>query len=107
MESDDVSIGELLDEATLTLEQLSVACAVEPAWVLERVEAGILTGKLREETSWCFVSADLVRARRVVSVERDFDANPELAALVADLIEEVNRLKQQLIRLGTSEMNIE
>jgi len=102
MESNDVSIGELLDETTLTVEQLSVACTVEPAWVLERVEAGILTGKLREENSWCFVSEDLVRARRLVSIERDFDANPELAALVADLIEEVNRLKQQLITLGSS-----
>ena len=85
---------------------MSVACAVEPAWILERVEAGILTGKLREETSWCFVSTDLVRARRLVSVERDFDANPELAALVADLIEEVNRLKQQLKKIGSSENNI-
>lgn len=92
----DVSIGELLDETTLTLEELATACAVEPAWIQQRVDAGILTGTLHEKTKWCFVSADLVRARRLVSVERDFDANPELAALVADLIEEINRLKQQL-----------
>ena len=96
MVNKDVSIGELLDETTLTLEELALACAVEPEWILERIDAGILTGTLREETTWCFVSADLVRARRLVSIERDFDANPELAALVADLIEEVNRLKQQL-----------
>jgi chaperone modulatory protein CbpM len=96
MVNKDVSIGELLDETTLTLEELALACAVEPEWILERIDAGILTGTLREETAWCFLSADLVRARRLVSLERDFDANPELAALVADLIEEVNRLKQQL-----------
>lgn len=103
MANNNVSIGELLDETTLTLEELAAACAVEPRWILERVNAGILTGTLHEETTWCFVSADLVRARRLVSVERDFDANPELAALVADLIEEVNRLKQQLKQINLSE----
>lgn len=96
MANNDVSIGDLLDETALTLEELAVACAVEPTWVMERVDAGFLTGTFRAETTWCFVSADLVRARRLISLERDFDANPELAALVADLIDEVNRLKQQL-----------
>ena len=92
----DVSIGELLDDTTLTLEELAKACSVAPNWVLERVEAGLLNGKLKEKTSWCFISADLVRARRLISIEKGFDANPELAALVADLIEEVNRLKRHL-----------
>jgi len=36
----------------------------------------------------------------LVAVERDFDANPELAALVADLIEEVERLKARLNAAG-------
>jgi chaperone modulatory protein CbpM len=34
------------------------------------------------------------------AIERDFDANPELAALVVDLIEEVGRLKGRLRAAG-------
>lgn len=93
MTQNDILMGEVLDDFTLTLEELARACSVEPQWVLARVEAGILGGTLLEPATWCFASVDLVRARQLVSIERDFDANEELAALVVDLIEEVRRLK--------------
>lgn len=89
-------IGELLDETTLTSEELALACCVEQQWVIERVEAGILKGNLTGHANWRFVSQDLARARRLISIERCFDADAELAALVADLIEELDQLKQQL-----------
>ena len=65
-----------------------------PTWVIERVEAGLLEcsssgGEMR------FASAHLVRARRMVKTERCFDANQEVAALVADLIEELEHLRRQ------------
>jgi chaperone modulatory protein CbpM len=96
MREKDTLTGELLDEVTLTLEELAQACQVEPNWVLDHVEAGVLSGTLNEPAQWSFVSADLVRAKTLISIERDFDANQELAALVADLIEEIKRLKTQL-----------
>lgn len=85
----------LIDEETLDLQELASACAVPPNWVVERVEAGLLAcsssaGEMR------FASAHLVRARRMVTTERCFDANQELAALVADLIEEVEQLRRQV-----------
>lgn len=93
----EILAGELLDEATLSLDQLACACCVEKQWVLERLEAGILKGKEQSRNGqWCFVSEDLMRARRLVSIERSFGADAELAALVTDLIEEVHQLKQQL-----------
>lgn len=87
----------LIDEQTLDLQELASACAVPAAWIVERVEAGLLTccpseGEMR------FASMHLVRARRMATTERNFDANRELAALVADLIEEVERLRRQLHR---------
>lgn len=36
----------------------------------------------------------------MLQIERDFDAAPELAALVADLLEELDRLRAQLGRPG-------
>lgn len=89
--------GVLLDEAALTLDELARACAVEPEWVVQRVRTGILLdGASAETTGWRFTSIDLVRARRLRQVERDFDANDDVAALVVDLSEEIRRLRDKL-----------
>jgi len=44
----------------------------------------------------------LIRAKHLYSLERQFDANPELAGLVADLFEELERLRARLKREGLS-----
>ncbi len=92
---------ELLDDAALSLQQLARACARPPEWVHTRVEAGVLQplagGGAAE---WRFASTTLVRARRIAELEHMFDADPQLAALTADLMEEVARLRRQLDRLG-------
>ena len=92
-------IGVVLEEAALTLDELAHACAVEPDWVLQRVQAGIL-GAAAVAPSWRFSSADLARARRLRDIERVFDANEDLAALVVDLTEEVRRLRARLQAAG-------
>jgi len=93
--------GVLLDDAALTLEELARACQVEPDWVVRHVEAGVLgpDGSV-QVTSLQFRSVDLDRARRLLSVEQDFDANEDLAALVIDLADEVRRLRARLHVLG-------
>ena len=100
MPQDDILRGVVLDEVALTLEDLARACAVDSHWVVERVEAGLLGSASVESVEWRFVSADLARARRLAALERDFDANQELAALVVDLIEEVARLRGRLKAAG-------
>lgn len=90
-----------LDEAALTLEELARACAVEPDWVVQRVQTGILLRDAPAQAAlWRFTSVDLVRARRLREVERAFDAGQELAALVVDLSDEVRRLKARLGAAG-------
>lgn len=100
MAQDDIVTGVVLDEVALTVEDLARACAVEAQWVVERVEAGLLGRASVESVEWRFVSADLARARRLAALERDFEADQELAALVVDLIEEVARLKTRLKAAG-------
>lgn len=101
MTNDDILTGVVLDETALSLDELACACAVDSQWIVERVEAGlfgnIAVGQLAR---WQFTSVELIRARRLRAVERDFDANPETAALVADLIEEVERLKARITAAG-------
>jgi chaperone modulatory protein CbpM len=93
--------GELLDEAALTLDELARACGVEPEWVLRHVQAGVLGGEASVEiTTLRFGSSDLGRARRLLGIERNFDANEDIAALVVDLADEVRRLRARLHALG-------
>jgi chaperone modulatory protein CbpM len=93
--------GVLVDDSALSLDELARACHVEPDWVVRHVEAGVLgdDGSL-QVTTLQFRSVDLDRARRLLSVERDFDANEDLAALVIDLADEVRRLRARLHVLG-------
>lgn len=100
MRDEDVLIGAVLEDACLTLEQLSRACAVEPGWVIDRVREGLLPSPGDSPAAWRFTSRDLWRARQMLRFERDFDAVPELAALVADLLEELDELREQLRRAG-------
>ncbi|WP_036165099.1 chaperone modulator CbpM [Massilia sp. 9096] len=93
--------GVLLEDVALTLEELARACEVAPDWVVRHVRAGTLGNAVAVQvTEWRFASADLVRARRLLRVERDFDANEDLAALVVDLGDEVRRLRTRLRALG-------
>lgn len=92
----EIVTGVLLDEAALTLEEFAHACGVSRDWVSLHVEAGFIPVPGIEPAGWRFSSRDLWRARQLWSLERDFDALPELAALVIDLREEIIRLRNFL-----------
>ena len=90
-----VQDAELLDETAFSLQDAARACGMEVHWIEERVQAGVLHVHLASG-EWRFDSATVVRARRVAQLEQRFDADPQLAALTADLIEEVARLRRLL-----------
>jgi chaperone modulatory protein CbpM len=100
MTEHDVLIAIPMEEACLTLEQLAVACAVEPDWVLRHIREGFFPAPSGPAAEWRFTSAALQRARRIREIERDFEAVPELAALVADLLDQMDELKARLARAG-------
>lgn len=88
---------ELLGDAALTVNELALCCRVTPEWVMNHVEAGVLQVAQGERAAeWRFASTTVVRARRILQLERTYDADPQLAALTADLIEEVTRLRRAL-----------
>ena len=101
MQQNESLSGELLEDAALSLEEMARACDVEPDWVVSHVQAGVLgTHDDVQASSWRFRSGDLARAMRLVSLERDFDANEQLAAMVIDLMDEVRRLRARQYALG-------
>ncbi len=94
MHDDEVLMGSLLDDTWLTLEQVAAACAVEPQWLLRHINEGLFPDAESVAGVWRISVVGLKRARRMRQMERDFDAVPELAALVADLLEELDRLRR-------------
>jgi chaperone modulatory protein CbpM len=96
-------IAMLLDDAWISVEELELSCSLSRDWVIEHVQAGVLLPEAGPEPEqWTFSGRDLVRARRLSQLERDFEANPELAGLVADLLDEVERLRVRLRRVNQS-----
>lgn len=96
MREEEILIGSILDDSWLTLEQVAAACDVEMDWLLAHLEAGLMRHVECVAGVWRCSAAALVRARRMRQLERDFDAVPELAALVADLLEEMDILRAPL-----------
>lgn len=89
----------LLEDAMLTLDELARSCRVSREWVIARVQWGLLSsGDLidADPDTWQFDSRSFMRIKRMIAVERDFDGNPELAGLVADLTEEIESLRARL-----------
>ena len=80
------------DEELLTLEEVALVCAVTPEWLRDRVEEGLVPAA----PEWRFSAVVVRRVRRMRALERDFDAAPELAALMADLLEELDALCARL-----------
>ncbi|HKJ71333.1 MAG TPA: chaperone modulator CbpM [Gammaproteobacteria bacterium] len=85
--------GVVLDEATVyTLSELGRASGLGADDLLAMVEVGILE-PLPERSRWCFSGTSVTRLQTALRLRRDLGVNPEGAALVLDLLEEVRRLR--------------
>ncbi len=90
----------VLDEVWLELPDLCHLAGVPEIWVRQRLADGLLTpDSLSSMETMRFGAGDLRRVMRMATLERDFDAVPELASLVIDLELEVARLRARLRRL--------
>jgi chaperone modulatory protein CbpM len=98
MRDDDILTGTLIEEDGLTLDEMASACRVEPEWLAHHLDEGLFPHAESVSGLWRVSGACIVRARRMRELERNFDAVPELAALVADLLEEMDALRRMLDR---------
>jgi chaperone modulatory protein CbpM len=88
------------EDDALTLEELCAACALEREWIVLRVREGLIPATEVGAAEWRFSTTTLARVRRMRDLERTYDAAPELAALAADMLEEIDRLRARLRRAG-------
>ena len=95
----DIFTGILVGEqGALSIEEMVEACGAEVAWVVELVQVGVLSPEGRDEAAWRFGALDLLRARRLARLARDFEASTEAAAVILDLLDEIARLRARLRR---------
>ncbi|MGB5601832.1 MAG: chaperone modulator CbpM [Gammaproteobacteria bacterium] len=94
--------GLILDEDCIfTLEELSTTCAVHTEYIVELVEEGIVEPRehQREQQHWTFSGKSLLRARKARRLQQDLGINLAGAALVLDMMEEIERLRERIRRL--------
>lgn len=97
----DILTGSVIgDEGVLSIEELARACRAEAQWIIELVAVGVLEPQGTETSRWRFRAADLTCARRVARLQRDFDASLDAAAVMLDLLDQIEQLRARLKRAG-------
>ena len=99
MSDEDIVVAAIVEDAYFTVEQFCAVCSIEQEWIIRHVQEGLFSISGAVVSEWRFSSADLRRAQRMRDIEREFDAAPELAALVADMLEEMDELRARLRRI--------
>ncbi|WP_340120927.1 chaperone modulator CbpM [Methylobacter svalbardensis] len=95
-----VHTGTVIEDDSLTLEQLCQACGVHAEWVISLVEESIIEPQGDEIHLWRFSGASLVRVRSALRLQHDLGVNLAGIALALDLIEELENLRAQLKVMG-------
>lgn len=97
----EILTGVVVDETgTLTLAEFACACGAESTWVIELVAEEILHPAGGDPEGWRFGSQEVIRARRFQRLQRDLEASLGAAAVIVDLLDEIDRLKGRLRREG-------
>lgn len=100
MNDEVCQVHAVLDEVWLELPDLCLLADVTEVWVRQRMADGLLAPASSPAMDVLhFDAVDLRRVVRMASLERDFEAVPELASLVIDLELEVASLRAKLRRL--------
>ena len=95
--------GLILDEDCLfTLDEMSNACSVRTEYIIELVDEGIVEpAEMQcEQHQWSFTGKSLLRVRKARRLQHDLGINLAGIALVLDMLEENEQLREHIRRLG-------
>ena len=87
--------GMILNEETMcTLSDICRFCGVHPELIHDMVEEGIITPAGFTPREWRFTSVAIRRVQTTVKLQHDLRVNLPGCALVLDLLEELEELRQ-------------
>lgn len=96
MSHQEIYSAVIVDEQMIERAEFASICGVSDEWIALHVQAGALPASGEDPAGWRFSGSEIRRVHRLLALERDFDALPELAALVLDLQDEIARLRASL-----------
>jgi|AntAceMinimDraft_1070359.scaffolds.fasta_scaffold03261_9 chaperone modulatory protein CbpM len=88
---------QMLEAEALPVEEIARLCCVSMEWLEARIEQEIIYA-VRRDGRYYLSGAMVYRVQQVAKIEQTYEADPQLAALVADLMHEVQQLRRQLNR---------
>lgn len=88
------------EELQFTLDELCRLCGAQSEQLVALVHEGVLATSGEQPQDWRFGGSSLPRARAATRLTRDLELNAAAAALVLDLLDEIDALRSQLRRLG-------
>jgi chaperone modulatory protein CbpM len=95
--AEDSLSGDIFEEyAILNVDELSRLCAVDRTFIIELVEEGVLNVIEVDAAEWRFEGAALRRARTALRLQRDLEINLPGVALALQLMEQLDRLRNEL-----------
>lgn len=88
----------LEEQVELSMDDLCAVCRVERTQIVHLVEEGVIDPlpAMRaavQVAQWRFSGESLSRARRAVRLQRDLELNAAAAALVMDLLDQIDALR--------------
>ena len=95
-------LTEVLDESLqLSIGDMSRLCSIQRKVIIDMVQFGIVEPKGQGLNNWRFTGHDLVRVRQTLRLQNDLGINLPGAALVIDLLDELNQLRARISRNHT------
>ena len=92
-----VSSGMVLDEDTcLNLARLCRICNVNANLIGDMIDEGLIVPRGDTPENWVFGAGEVWRVQTAIRLQRDLRVNIPGAALVLDLLEEVEELRRRL-----------
>lgn len=88
------------EDVRFTLVDLCRACGADRAQLIALVDEGVLEPAGTSADDWVFSGSSLLRARAALRLLRDLDVSVAGAALVLDLLDEIDALRAHLRRAG-------
>lgn len=80
----------------ISTNALSKSLGVSSKLIDEMIELGIVQGKQKSANEIIFSSVEIYRIRKVIRLNRDLGINTPGAALVLDLLDQIDELKRKL-----------
>lgn len=96
-QSHEPIVGQLVDENTrIHVTELCHICHIEPDFIIEMVEFGILEPEGDTSENWQFRGPDVYVTKTVLRLQRDLEVNLSGAAVIVQMMEEVEELRQKI-----------